>query len=57
MGEAGRTAGQDQRYAEAAAVFGPAPAVFGVALFLGVGWLNAHTARKRQRDIDALDTS
>jgi len=32
-------------------------AVFGVALFLGVAWLNAYTARKRQRDIDALDAS
>jgi hypothetical protein len=32
-------------------------AVFGVALFLGVAWLNAYTARKLQRDIDALDAS
>jgi hypothetical protein len=29
-------------------------AAFGVALFLGIAWLNAHTARKLQRDIDAL---
>ena len=32
-------------------------AVFGVTLFLGTGWLNAFTARRRQREIDALDAS
>ena len=31
-------------------------AAFGVALFLGVAWWNAHTARKLQKEIDALDT-
>jgi hypothetical protein len=30
-------------------------AALGVGLFLGVGWLNAHTARKLQRDIDTLE--
>lgn len=30
---------------------------FGVALFLGVAWWNAHTARKLQNEIDALDAS
>ena len=30
-------------------------AVFGLALFLAVAWLNAFTARKRQMEIDALD--
>ena len=29
--------------------------VLGVALFLGVAWWNAHTARKLQNEIDALD--
>jgi hypothetical protein len=29
--------------------------VFGVALFLGVHWWNVYTARKFQREIDALD--
>ena len=29
-------------------------AVFGVALFLGVAWLNSRTARTLQRDIDEL---
>ena len=28
---------------------------FGVALFLGTAWWNAHTARKLQHEIDALD--
>ncbi len=32
-------------------------AAFGTALFAGVAWLNAYTARKRQREIDALDGS
>lgn len=32
-------------------------AVFGVALFLGVHWWNVYTARKFQREIDALDAS
>jgi hypothetical protein len=31
--------------------------VLGVALFLGVAWWNAHTARKLQNEIDALDVS
>jgi hypothetical protein len=30
---------------------------FGIALFLGVAWWNAHTARKLQNEIDALDVS
>lgn len=30
---------------------------FGAALFLGVAWWNAHTARKVQDQIDALDAS
>jgi hypothetical protein len=30
---------------------------FGVALFLGAAWWNAHTARKLQDEIDALDAS
>jgi hypothetical protein len=30
-------------------------AVFGVALFLGVAWWNAYTARRLQQQIDALD--
>ena len=30
---------------------------FGIALFLGVAWWNAHTARRFQREIDALDLS
>lgn len=30
-------------------------AALGVALFLGVAWWNVHTARKLQREIDALD--
>ena len=30
---------------------------FGVALFLGVAWWNAHTARKFQNEIGALDAS
>ena len=30
---------------------------FGVALFLGVAWWNAHTARRLQNEIDALDAS
>ena len=30
-------------------------AAVGVALFLGVAWLNAHTARKLRREIEALD--
>ena len=30
-------------------------AAFGVALFLGIAWWNAHTARKLQREIDVLD--
>ena len=29
----------------------------GVVLFVGVAWWNAHTARKLQNDIDALDAS
>lgn len=29
--------------------------VLGVALFLGIAWLNAHTARRLQREIEALD--
>lgn len=29
----------------------------GVALFLGIAWWNAHTARKFQNEIDALDVS
>jgi hypothetical protein len=32
-------------------------AVFGVVLFLGIAWWNAHTARRLQNDIDALDAS
>jgi hypothetical protein len=28
--------------------------IAGVALFLGVAWVNAHTARKLQKEIDAL---
>lgn len=32
-------------------------AVFGVALFLGVAWLNAYTARKLQKEINALHAS
>ena len=28
---------------------------FGVALFLGIAWWNAYTARKLQREIDAID--
>ena len=32
-------------------------AAFGVALFVGIAWLNAFTARKRQMEIDALDAS
>jgi hypothetical protein len=31
--------------------------VLGVALFLGVAWWNAHTARKIQNEIDAFDQS
>jgi hypothetical protein len=31
--------------------------VFGVAFFLGVHWWNMYTARKFQREIDALDAS
>ena len=31
--------------------------VFGVALFLGVAWWNAHTARKLQNEIDGIDAS
>jgi hypothetical protein len=31
--------------------------VFGVALFLAVAWWNAHTARRLQNEIDALDAS
>ena len=31
--------------------------VLGVALFLGVAWWNAHTARKLQNEIDTLDVS
>ena len=31
--------------------------VFGVALFLGVAWWNAHTGRRLQDEIDALDAS
>ena len=31
--------------------------VFGIALFLGVAWWNAHAARKLQKEIDALDWS
>jgi hypothetical protein len=30
-------------------------AAVGVALFLGIAWWNAHTARKLQKEIDALD--
>jgi len=30
---------------------------FGIALFLGVAWWNAHTARKVQNELDALDAS
>jgi hypothetical protein len=30
---------------------------FGVALFLGVAWWNAYSARKLQKQIDALDAS
>ena len=30
---------------------------FGVALFLGIAWWNAHTARKLQNEVDALDAS
>ena len=30
---------------------------FGVALFLGIAWWNAHTARRLQNEIDALDAS
>ena len=30
---------------------------FGVVLFVGVAWWNAHTARKLQNQIDALDAS
>jgi hypothetical protein len=30
---------------------------FGVALFLGIAWWNAHTARKLQNEIDAFDAS
>lgn len=30
---------------------------FGVALFLGVAWLNALTARRLQRELDALDVT
>jgi hypothetical protein len=30
---------------------------FGVVLFLGVAWWNAHTARKLQDEIDGLDAS
>jgi hypothetical protein len=30
---------------------------FGVVLFLGVAWWNAHTVRKLQSEIDALDRS
>ena len=30
---------------------------FGIALFLGVAWWNAHTARKLQDEIDGLDAS
>lgn len=32
-------------------------AAFGVALFLGIAWWNAYTARKLQNEIDALDAS
>lgn len=32
-------------------------AVLGVTLFLGIAWWNAHTARKLQREVDALDAS
>ena len=32
-------------------------AVFGVVLFLGIAWWNAHTARSLQNDIDGLDAS
>jgi hypothetical protein len=31
--------------------------VFAVALFLGIAWWNAHTARKLQSEVDALDAS
>ena len=31
--------------------------VHGVALFLGVAWWNAYTARKLQKEIDAIDAS
>jgi hypothetical protein len=30
---------------------------FSVALFLGVAWWNAHTARKLQNELDGLDAS
>jgi hypothetical protein len=30
-------------------------AAFGVALFLAIAWWNAHTSRKFQGEIDALD--
>ena len=30
---------------------------FGVGLFLGVAWWNAHTARKLQNEVDALGAS
>jgi hypothetical protein len=29
--------------------------LLGVALFIGIAWWNAHTARKLQNDVDALD--
>jgi hypothetical protein len=32
-------------------------AAFGVALFIGIAWWNAHTARTIQDEIDALDAS
>jgi hypothetical protein len=32
-----------------------AVAAFGVALFVGVAWLNAYTARRLQKELDALD--
>lgn len=31
--------------------------LLGVALFLGIAWWNAHTARKFQNEIDALDVA
>jgi hypothetical protein len=31
--------------------------LLGVVLFLGIAWWNAHTARKLQNEIDALDVS